>query len=142
MSNAQTSHSKESAVEYLKNYYSEFQTGYDFDGEYNAITDNYKVEINDSLFTLFFDTFNNNNISERTTISFNFKDIIVIEPSGMAFVEVVGENYGIPVNGMLSLKTLKEEYTLNIYYEVDEDVTHTDIYKAFENLMNFYKNKK
>jgi hypothetical protein len=128
------------AIDFIKRYYFDFSTGYDFGGKYVTITDNYKVKFNESQFTLTFDTFDNNSKSNSTTVSFNLKDIIAIEPNGMAFVNIVGEEYGIPVNGKLVLKTPKDEYELNIYYEVDKDVTQTEIYKAFEEVINFKKN--
>jgi hypothetical protein len=130
---------KNKSIDFIKQYYFDFSTGYDFGGKYVTITDNYKVKFNESQFTLTFDTFDNNVKSNSATVSFNLKDIIAIEPSGMAFVNIVGEEYGIPVNGKLMLKTPKEEYELNIYYEVDEDVTTTEIYKAFEEVIKHSK---
>jgi hypothetical protein len=40
----------------------------------------------------------------------------------------------MPICGKLGFKTKDEVQDINIYYEVDEDVTTTEIYKAFERL--------
>jgi hypothetical protein len=88
ISNAQTIHSKEGAVEYIQTYYSNFQTGYDFGSKYITITDNYKVRLNESLFTLIFDTFDENKISQNQTITINLNEVISIEPSGTDVVEI------------------------------------------------------
>jgi hypothetical protein len=130
---------KNKAIDYIKSYYFDFRTGYDFGGKFVTITDNYKVKLNESLFTLTFDTFENNSKSTSVTVSFNLKDIIAIEPNGGDTAEIIGsETLIIPLNGKLLFKTAKEEYNLNIYYEVDEDVTQTEIYNAFNRLWSLF----
>jgi hypothetical protein len=127
---------KNKAIDYIKRYYFDFSTGYDFDGKYVTITDNYKVKFNESQFTLTFDTFDNNSKSNSTTVSFNLKEVMSIEPNGMDTMEILGlETQIIPICGKLGFKTKDKVQDINIYYEVDEDVTTIEIYKAFERLI-------
>lgn len=46
----------------------------------------------------------------------------------------------ILINGRLAFKTKTVEYNINIYYEVDDDVEQTEIYKAFKTLIETHKN--
>ncbi|MFA5298787.1 MAG: hypothetical protein WC389_11335 [Lutibacter sp.] len=132
ISNAQTTFSNEGAIEFIKDYYSNFQTGYDFDGKYKFISNNYKATFSDSNFTLTFDTFDDNKITQHQTVTFNLKDITAIEPNGGDVIEILGtETIILPICGKLAFKTKEEAYEINIYYEVDEDVTTTEIYKGF-----------
>lgn len=127
---------KNSSLEYIKEYYSNFSTGYNFDGKYITVTDNYKTKLSGSLFTLTFDTFDTNHNKQNKTVSFNLKKIISIEPFGGDNIEIIGdETLIIPLNGEIAFKTKTEEYNINIYYEVDDDVEKTEIYKAFEELI-------
>lgn len=43
----------------------------------------------------------------------------------------------ILITRRLTFKTKTEEYNINIYYEVDDDVEQTEIYKAFAELITF-----
>jgi hypothetical protein len=56
-SHAQTTFSNESAIEFIKNYYTDFQTGYNFDEKYKIVSNNYQAAFSDSVFTLTFDSF-------------------------------------------------------------------------------------
>ena len=128
------------AKDYIKSYYANFKTGYNFDGKYIALSDNYKVEINESLLIFTFDLFTNNIKSKSETVSFDLKDIIAIEPNGTDVVEILdSETITLPICGKLLFKNTKEDYNINIYYEVDEDVTETEIYKAFEEVINSFQ---
>jgi hypothetical protein len=131
---------KHSAIDYIKEYYSGFKTGYDFDGEYKVISDNYKASFANSIFTLTFDTFDENIVIQKQTISIDLKEVIKMSPNGVAIVEIKDDvAYAIPICGKLAFTTPNESYEINIYYEVDNDVEQTEIYKAFEELMNSYK---
>ncbi|MGV8946370.1 MAG: hypothetical protein ACOH1N_08080 [Lutibacter sp.] len=136
-SNAQVSNfSKKEAIEYIINYYSDFQTGYDFDGKYKFISNNYKATFSGLSFILTFDTFDENKNIQNQTITFNLKDIIAIEPNGTNVVEIFDtETLILPICGKLAFQTKDKIQDINIYYEVDEDVTQTNIYKAFEQLI-------
>lgn len=128
--------SKQNALEYIKNYYSNFETGYDYDGKYIQISGNYKAVFSDTIFTLTFDSFDKQKNIEKITITINLKEVISIEPNGTDVVEVLGNDPLIlPICGKLAFRTKTEEYNINIYYEVDEDVEQTKIYKAFEELI-------
>jgi len=141
-SNAQVStFSKKEAIEYIRDYYSNYQTGYDFDSMYKVISNNYTATFSDSIFTLTFDTFDEHKITQNQTITINLKEVMSIEPNGMDTLEILGlETLIMPICGKLGFKTKDEVQDINIYYEVDEDVTTTEIYKAFEEVINFKKN--
>ncbi|MFT4849914.1 MAG: hypothetical protein ACI83B_002462 [Sediminicola sp.] len=123
------------AVEYAEDYYSSFTTGYDVDGKYITISDNYKATFSDSIFTLSFDTFDENRGVQKQIITINLKEVISIAPNGTAVAEILDNDPSIvPIYGKLAFTTTNESYDINIYFEVDEDVTTSQIYKAFEEL--------
>lgn len=131
------------SLEYIKEYYSNFSTGYDFDGKDITVTDNYKTKLSGSLFTLTFDTIDESQNKQNKTVSFNLKKIISMEPFGGDNVEIIGdETLIIPLNGEIAFKTKTEEYIINIYYEVDDDVEQSNIFKAFDELINSFKKQK
>ncbi|PKA83903.1 hypothetical protein ATE92_2072 [Ulvibacter sp. MAR_2010_11] len=124
------------AYKFIQNYYSTFATGYDLDDRYVIISENYKAIFSDTTFTLTFDTIDKNRDLQKQIVSIDLKDVISIEPNGLDVVEIMDyETYAIPVCWKLAFITANETYVINIYYEVDEDVEQTEIYKAFENLI-------
>ncbi len=137
---------KNSSLEYIQDYYSDFSTGYDFDGKYISLSDNYKAIFSDAIFTLTFNTYDEPNNIQKQTVTFSLKDVISIEPNGTDVVEIFGNDpLIVPICGKLAFKTANESFDINIYYEVDEDVEQTEIYKAFEELIKkipIIKNKK
>lgn len=137
-SKAQSDYAFYKPVEYIKDYYSNFSTGYDYDGKYIPISGNYEAVFSDSIFSLTFDSFDKQNTIEKKTITINLQDVISIEPNGTDVVEIFGNDPLIlPICGKLAFKTKTKEYTTNIYYEVDDDVEQTEIYKAFAELITF-----
>lgn len=123
-------------VKYIQDYYSNFSTGYDFDGNFITLSDNYKTTFSDNIFTLTFNSFDENKITQNQTIIINLKDVVSIEPNSTEVIEVIGNDLLIiPLCGKLAFKTFDETYEINIYYEVDEDVERTKIFKAFEKLI-------
>lgn len=136
-SNAQTTFSEEAAIEYIKDYYSNLQTGFDSDG-YNIVTTNYKATFTDRVFELTYDEYDTNTAEKKEThtVTFNFNDIESIEPMGMENAAIYGdETIYIPLNAKLLFKNATNKYYINIYYEVDDDVTTTEIYKAFKKVL-------
>jgi hypothetical protein len=132
---------KTKAIRYIKDYYADFKTGYDTPGGYFTLTDNYKVDLHNSIFTVNYDTYMYREFIKAKTIQFDLKKVTSIYPNGTEILE----NYGYKIGdyqmiltlicGKLAFKTATEEYNLNIYYEVDDDVEKTKIYKAFEELI-------
>lgn len=121
-------------------YYSDFQTGYDFEGEFKIFSNNYEATFSGSTFTLTFDTFDENGKPFNKTKTIQLKDVVSIEPYGTDLVEIHGdESFMLPISGKLAFFTKKEVFEIPIYYEVDDDVTTSKIYKAFEKLL---KSKK
>jgi hypothetical protein len=137
----QAQHNKTNAIDYVKEYYAGFKTGYDSPGGYFTATDNYKVELHNSIFTISFDTYKYKEFIKTETIQFDLKNVTSIYPNGTEILENFGDKTGdyqmilTLICGKLAFKTATEEYNLNIYYEVDDDVEKTKIYKAFEELI-------
>ncbi len=143
ITNAQTTLSKQEATEFIKDYYTNFQTGYDFDGKYKIISENFKTEFSDSIFILTFDTYRENKNIQNQKVTINLKDILSLEPYGTDVVEVYGNDpFIIPINGKLAFSTENEVFEIPIYYEVDEDVTTSQIYEAFETIWKFHKKEQ
>ena len=137
---AQKIETVDDSIKYIQDYYSDFSTGYDFDGKDITLSDNYKATFSDSIFTLTFDKADENEILQKQTIIIKLNDVVSIEPSGAEMVEIFGdETYAIPICGKLAFITATETYEINIYYEVDEDVERTQIYKAFTELIDSLK---
>ena len=128
-------------IEYIKSYYSDFKTGYDFDSEYVAISENYKATFADTIFTLTFDTFDENKEIQKQTITINPKGVFSIEPNGTDVVEIFGNDpLIVPICGKLAFITAHQTFNINIYYEVDADVEQSEIYFAFNQLIETNKN--
>lgn len=140
-SNAQQTNTFNESISYIKNYYSSFETGYDFDGKYIVITENYIVTFSNDIFTLTFDSVDENKNIQNKTITINLSEVNTIEPYGTDVVEVFGKpTLIVPLSGKLALFTNTETYEINIYYEVDEDVERTQIYKSFKKIIETLKN--
>lgn len=124
------------SVKYIQDYYSNFSTGYNFNGKYVMFSENYKATFSDAIFTLTFDSIDENKNFKKQTITINLKDVISIEPNGTDVVEIFGNDpLIVPICGKLAFKTANESFEINIYYEIAEDVEQTKIYKAFEKLI-------
>ena len=124
------------AIKFIKEYYSGFRTSYDFDGKYIVISENYKATFSDAIFTLTFEAFDENKTIQQQTITINLKDVLGIEPYGTDVIEIIDNDpLIVPICGKLAFITAKETYNINIYYEVDDDVEQSEIYKAFEKLI-------
>lgn len=129
------------SIKYIQDYYSNFSTGYDFDGKYLMLSNNYNATFSDATFTLTFDVIDENKNIQKQAVTINLKEVISIEPNGTDVVEIFGNDPLIlPICGKLAFKTETEEYNINIYYEVDDDVEQTEIYKTFKTLIETHKN--
>ncbi|MEO6949949.1 MAG: hypothetical protein ABI123_10000, partial [Ginsengibacter sp.] len=87
-SHAQTTFSNEDAIELIKDYYANFKTGYDFDGKYVIVSNNYQATFSSSTFTLTFDTFDEKENIHHQKIIINLKDVLSIEPFGGQTVKI------------------------------------------------------
>jgi hypothetical protein len=140
--NAQQISSINNPIKYIQEYYSSFLTGYDFNGKYVTISDNYKASFSDSIFTLTFDNYDKHKAITNQIITINLKDVVSIEPDGTDVVEIHDyETLIVPICGKLAFKTTRGSYNINIYYEVDADVEQTKIFKAFEAVIKYNNNK-
>lgn len=130
-------------VKYIQDYYSNFGTGYDFDGKYITLSNNYKTIFSDSTFTLTFDRVDENKVLQKQTIVINLKEVVSIGPNGTEVVEILGDDHFIiPICGKLAFKATHKYDEINIYYEVDEDVEQNKIYKAFETILILFKKQQ
>lgn len=142
LTSAQQSYTTESYIKYVEDYYSNFQTGYDSNGKYKIISNNYKAIFSDSIFTLTFDIFDDYENIENKKITFNLKDVVSIEPYGGNFIEIVDdETITVPISLSLGLKIKEEVFEITIYFNGYEDVATTEIYKAFESVWKYYQSK-
>lgn len=132
---------KENAViDYIKQYYTDFSTGYNYDGNYTLVSNNYKTVFTDTSFTLTFDVFDEEGSIQHKTTTINLKEVISIEDGGGIIVDVRGDQpYMIVVSNILSFKTANYSYEINIYSYRGYDIEQTEIYKAFEELINLFK---
>ena len=106
---AQQPDNLQQAINYIEDYYSNFTTGYDYNSSYVALSENYKVTIKDSIFSLSYDVTEDKPYS-KNTVTVNFKDVLRLEPYGADVVEVAGNDpLLLPVCGKLAfiMKFLK-----------------------------------
>jgi hypothetical protein len=138
---AQQTSSLEASTTYVQDYYSTYETGYDFDGTYVVISNNYKATFCDTIFTLTFDAIDENKNLQKQSVTIHLNDVISIEPNGTDIVEIFGDTpLVVPLCGKLAFFTNTEIYEINIYYEVDANVEDSEIYKSFNQLIETYKN--
>jgi hypothetical protein len=128
---------KENAViDYIKAYYADFSTGYNYDGRYTLVSNNYKTVFTDTSFTLTFDVFNEEDSIQHKTTTINLKEVISIENGGGITVDIYDDiPYMIIISGRLAFKTANDSYEINIYHDYENELEQTKIYKAFENLI-------
>lgn len=133
--------SKPTAAEsYIKEYYADFKTGYNFDGKYTLLTNNYNAVFSGSVFTLSFDSYNEQNTLKHKTISIDLKEVLRIENGGGSIVEVQDiQPYGLPVSYLLMFVTEDEIFEINIFFDVHKDIEYSEIFKAFEVLRNWHQ---
>lgn len=81
-------------IDYIKDYYSDFKTRYDRPGGYFTVTDNYKVELLKSIFTISFDTYKYKEFVKTETIQFDLKNVTSIYPNGTEILENFGNKIG------------------------------------------------
>lgn len=121
---------------FITHYYSDFKTGYNFDGKYKPVTDHYKTAFSGSIFTLNFDSFSDDRKEERK-IQFDFEKVLAITPYGGEMVEIKDpENISIPISNRLLFKTVGNEYMINVKVDLEGDLTKTKIYQTFLTLVN------
>src|SRR5690606_19705704 len=83
----QAQNEENNPIKYIVDYYSDFSTGYDFNGRYVTLTDNYKATITDSIFKLRFNSIDEHGKIQQQTITFNLNNVVSIE-KGVNVVEV------------------------------------------------------
>lgn len=133
-----TKMTKDQTVEFIKDYYSNYKTGYDVDEKYHLLSNNYKVTIEGCNFKISFDEYDHKTALKKKTkeVQFNFSEIKSIEPTGDLDYELEIGLYQ-STYGCLQFhsNTTKKKLLVNIEYEPDADVTKSGIYIAFERLL-------
>ncbi|QDP84278.1 hypothetical protein FNJ88_01430 [Chryseobacterium sp. SNU WT5] len=125
-----------SAKAFITQYYSDFKTGYNFDGKYRPVTDHYKTAFSGSVFTLTFDYFSDDHMEKRK-IQFDFEKVLAIEFYGGEMVEIKDpENLNIPISDRLLFKAGDKEFIINVEVSSEVEITKTEIYQAFLTLIN------
>jgi hypothetical protein len=135
------------ALAYIKEYYSGLKTGYDSPGGFITLTNNYKVKLENAIFTLTFDTFKNRAFVKSETIAFDLKKIKHIYNNGTDILETDpkindSEMVIIPINDSLGFESKTQDYHVNIKYEKQAHTEETKIFKAFEVVENSFKKEK
>ncbi|WPR70290.1 hypothetical protein SLW70_10065 [Flavobacterium sp. NG2] len=131
----QTSYYKNKSLRLIKRYYFDFKTGYDTPGGFFTVTDNYKVKILNSIFTMSFDIFKFKEFQKTEKISFDLKDIISIYNKGTVYQEFENGYVIQPVSSSIGFKSKTMEYSLNIKLNKQIQPENTEIYKAFQELL-------
>lgn len=131
----QTSYAKDKSIRYIKRYYFDFKTGYDTPGGFFTVTDNYKVKLLNSIFTMSFDIYKFKEFQKTEMISFYLKDIISIYNKGTVYEEFENGFVVQPVSSSIGFKSKTMEYSLNINLEKHIQPEYTEIYKAFQELL-------
>jgi hypothetical protein len=138
---AQQNKDIDTSIKYIQNYYSSFSTGYDSGGKHVVISENYNAIFSDTVFILTFETIDENKVLQKKTVSINLKNVERVEPYGTDVVEILGNDpLIVPLSGKLAFFANTEIHEINIYYEVDEDVERTQIFKTFKKLIEHPKN--
>lgn len=126
---------EDSSIKYIEDYYSHFSTGYNFNGRYTALTDNYKASLNDSIFKLTFDSFDEFGKAKNQVITINLNEVIRLE-SGVNVVEVHHfDTIILPISFQLIFYLADESYVIDINFNSEEKVEESEIYKAFDKLL-------
>lgn len=126
---------KNSAIDYIKKYYFDFKTGYDSPGGYFTITDNYKVKIVNSIFSLTFDTYDKKVFIKTETVSFDLKEVLSVYNNGTETLTYESGFVIQPISDIIGFKTKTKDYNLNIKYQKRIHAQQTEIFKAFEELI-------
>jgi hypothetical protein len=132
---------KNKAIDYIKRYYFDFKTGYNTPGGFFTVTDNYKVKLVNSIFTISFDTYRFREFIKKETITFDLKDVLSIYNKGTVYVEFDNGFVLYPVSSSIGFKSKSINYSLNIKLDKQTQTENTEIYKAFEELLKLYNQK-
>ena len=135
----QTSYAKDKSIRYIKRYYIDFKTGYDTPGGFFTVTDNYKVNLLNGIFTMSFDTYNDKEFQKTEKISFDLKDIVSIYNGGTETLTFENGFVIQPVSNVIGIKTKTNDYNLYIKYQERIAADQTEIYKAFEEVINSFQ---
>lgn len=140
---AQQMNTQGNYIKVIEDYYSDFQTGYSFDGIYVNLSNNYKATFSGPFFTLTFDHFDENKNIQHQQIKINLKDVVSLEPYDTELVEIhSNEPLILPICGRLALTTEKQVFKISIHYQVEGDIMKTEIYKAFEAVWKYHQRSK
>jgi hypothetical protein len=132
---------KNKAIDYIKRYYFDFKTGYNTPGGFFTVTDNYKVELHNSIFTMSYDTYMYKEFLKKETITFDLKDVLSIYNKGTVCIEFDNGFVLYPVSSSIGFKSKTKGYSLNIKLDKQTQTENTEIYKAFEDLIKLYNHK-
>jgi hypothetical protein len=128
--------SREAAMDYITVYYDVFYTGYDFDGDFVTLTTNYKATFSHTVFTLTFDSLDENNKMQPQIITFDLKNVTSMGPSVTAIVEIVDvEIIRVPISQNIAFNTPEEKYYITVFFDGNLDLVDSEIYAAFSQLI-------
>jgi hypothetical protein len=125
----------------IKEYYSNLKTGYDTPGGFIKVTDNYKVNILNSVLTVSFDTFMYKEFQKTETVTFDLSEIISVYYKGTVYQEFENGFVLYAVASSIGFKSNKTDYSLHV--ELNREIQYEDsqIFKTFQELIKLYNNK-
>lgn len=129
------------AINNIKEYYSNLKTGYETPGGFFKLTDNYKVNILNSVLTVSFDTFMFKEFQKTETVSFDLSEIISVYYKGTVYQEFENGFVLHAVASSIGFKSNKIDYSLHV--ELNREIQYEDsqIFKTFQELIKLYNNK-
>ncbi len=130
------------AKEFIEKYYADFTTQYDFEGEYKMLSNTYQPKFSGSHFIMTYNSYDEANKKTFHTTKFDFKNVISMQSYGGETVEIRGnETETIIISLAIGFQTKEKMQTVKIDVEDADDITRTEIYKAFEKVWKFYRKK-
>lgn len=136
---------KEQTIEYIKSYFSDYKTGFRFEGVYRKLTANYSIEFTDCKMKISYDYYDWTDNTKMYTQVFEF-NLNTIESLGvvegkssersdyMISFTTVNKSKSILSKGesmeMLNEANVSVKYCSNC----ESDITQLKIYKAFNHL--------
>lgn len=130
------------AKAFIEEYYADFKTEYDNQGDYYILSDSYRPKFSGSKFSM---TYNSYDKKEKTvnTVKFDFKEVISIEFLNYNTILVHDDPpFDIIISGTIGFKTKEEMHTFEMNGQEFISGLPVEIYKAFETVWKYYQHTK
>ena len=133
---SQENMTRQACVDFLKNYYRDFKTGFDIDGKHYTLTDNYSLQFNNCDFLMTYNAYDlKNNAIKTVTLLFNWMDIIEIDADGADIITEIQDSTKWTANCIIKLKSKKENFYIKVNYDgPDYDTEKMPVYRVMKRL--------